>query len=103
MSLKERFDPAERSLYGPGAEKSLTHALIAAARQPMAVLDRSFRVTAANRSYYQLFPASALTAPGRPFCEPRASNWSTFVLQTLSDVVDCNLLADDIEVDIDVP
>ena len=80
MSLNDRIENVGRLHDGvpnappasPGRERrrSAVHALVAAAREPMAVLDRSLRVTAANRLYYQLLPGNISSAMARPFCEP---------------------------------
>jgi two-component sensor histidine kinase len=113
VSLKEHLEAAVGRSDGipyalqpvPGSErrKSAAHALIAAAREPMAALDRNFRVTAANRAFHQLFPATFSTAVSRPFCEPARPNWGAVALETLADVVASNIMAEDIEIEVDVP
>ncbi len=93
MSLKEHHDTDRSERAGVlaaaaarpdrqfAAPNLSAHAAISAvARGPMALLDRSFRVTAANRAYHQLFPAKFAS---RPFCEPTASGWSKAALKAL--------------------
>ena len=111
MSLDTRTESAEPSSNGlsnapqraPRRGRSLGRALLAAAREPLAVLDRSFRVTAANRPYYRLFPANFSAPAGQPFCQPVPPSWNAFVLQTLNDVIALDILAEDIEIELDVP
>ncbi|HEY4940637.1 MAG TPA: histidine kinase dimerization/phosphoacceptor domain -containing protein [Rhizomicrobium sp.] len=88
---------------GPDHRNSALYALLATAREPMAVLDRGFRVLVASRAYHRLFPTKFTALLGQPFCDPGASNWSAAALQTLKDVVARDAVAEDVEIELDVP
>ena len=85
----------------PGLERrhTLGHAMMAAAREPMAILDRNFRVLDASRAYTKLFPPGF--AAGRPFCEPNAQAWSAVALQTLQDVLASDTPIEDVEIEVE--
>ncbi len=113
MSQKNQLEHKESSFSAAGLparlpptleqRESLAEAMMAMAREPMAILDRSFRVMMASRSYHNLFPGALYAAPRRPFGEPAVPRWSDVALQTLTEVVAGNFVAQDVEIEMEVP
>jgi two-component sensor histidine kinase len=101
-----RIARAARS--SPGIEREhsncLAHAMVAAVREPLIVLDRSLRVVAANSSFYRMFQTTAALTRRRSFHELSCGRWPITVLrQTLLNVVDGDGAVDDYEVELDLP
>ena len=113
MSLQDRVDDTQSDAESlqkglphavlPGLERrtSLSHALLATVREPVAILDRGFRVLSASRSFAEMFPVATVALPARPFCEPGSPRWSEVALQTLRDVLNLDLIAQDVEIEVD--
>ena len=94
---------AEDSQPELGQRKSIGYALLATAREPMAILDSRLRLVAASRSYYRMFPVKFSASFGRPFCEPSDLPWRGPALRALEDVVSGSATMEDLEVEIDTP
>ena len=89
----------------PGLEvrNSLEFVLMATAREPLAILNSSLQVMAANPSYCRLFPVKFSTLLGQPFCEPSALLLGMPVLNVLKDVLAGNGIVENLAFELDVP
>jgi len=96
--------PRDHRMHIESDEKnSLTHVLIATVSEPLAILDSSFAVIAASRSYRKMFPSRFPITLDRPFGELSAPPWDNAVLQLLQDVRSQGTAIEELEIQLDVP
>jgi two-component sensor histidine kinase len=96
--LAENHSAPQKSL-----RNSMAFALMAMAREPFMILDRSLRVVAASRSYYKLFPIRIAAHRGKFICEPSSLQWDALALKPLQDAISFNEVIEDYQVELDVP
>ena len=83
---------------------SLAHAIVDTVREPLIVLDRSLRVVAASRSFYQTFQIEPADTQGRPFYELSSGRWDIPPLRRLlQDVISGDMVVEAYEIELDVP
>ncbi len=95
--------PSQPSFPGADRQDSLAHALTAAVREPLIVLDRGLRIVAASRSYRNMFNLPEAAACNLPFIEVSSPYWDNSVLELLQGVVARNAVIEDLEIDLVVP
>ncbi|HEY3295345.1 MAG TPA: chemotaxis protein CheB [bacterium] len=81
----------ERSLRDSeqGAQEAMTYAenIVATVREPLLILDSTFRVVSANRSYYQFFRAAPEETEGRLLSEIGGGQWHNRLLEQQLETV----------------
>ena len=83
---------------------SLAHAIVAAVREPLIVLDSGLRVVVASRAFYRMFPMETADIEGRPFYELSLGLGDIPALRLLlQDVISSRIVIEAYQVELDVP
>jgi two-component system CheB/CheR fusion protein len=99
------IDPLKRTIEQASRARDYAEALVETMRESLIVLDREFRVRAANRSFYETFQISPINAEGKLLFE-LAGGWGGFessIQSLLENVVDGRESVRDYEFEIDFP
>jgi PAS domain S-box-containing protein len=87
-----------------GIALALAHAIIDTVRDPLLVLDRDQRITAASRSFYQIFQLAGQDLRGQLLYEIEAGHWNIPALRELLETIATDHAAvEEFEVDREFP